>query len=136
MNTWYYGYANIDGLQSLKEDPETIAVELFYDDPVKKEIGDEKKKELWSLSNRTFKEADKLGVVFKVYLPDVNKEEIFGAIANSPKEAMPLIHKYAIHIDLGVHATTLEVAREKWFTLCKADPALEPLPVQTESQPA
>ena len=128
MNTWFYGYADNSGLAILKEDTETIAVELFYDTPVKKEISDDKKKDLWSYSNRAHKEKDKSGVVFQIYFPDSHKDELLTLKETDPKAALNLIHLHAIHIDLGSHGTTIQVAEEKWKFIC----GLIPEPVTAE----
>ena len=118
MNTWYYGYGSKKGLTFLREDQETIATELFYDEGVKKEISDEKKKELWGLSNQAHNESSELGVVFKLYFPDADKEELLALKESDPVKAMAFIESKGIHIELGTHGTTLEEAKRKFFTIC------------------
>jgi len=116
-NTWLYGYGDETGLLILKEDPETLAVELFYDPVVKKELTDEKKKELWSLVNRSAREKEKNGIVFKTYMPDQHIDELKGLMTTNPRKALSFIQEMSIHVDLGTHGTTLKVAHEKWRKL-------------------
>jgi len=116
-NTWLYGYGDETGLQVLKEDPETLAVDLFYDPTVRKELTDEKKKELWALANRSAREKEKNGVVFKTYMPDQYLEQLKQMMTTDPIGALALIQEKSIHIDLGTHGTTLKVVHEKWKKL-------------------
>ena len=116
-NTWLYGYGDETGLQVLKEDPETLAVDLFYDPTVRKELTDEKKKELWALANRSAREQEKNGVVFKTYMPDQYLEELKEMMTTNPIGALALIQEKSIHIDLGTHGTTLKAVHEKWKKL-------------------
>ena len=117
-NTWLYGYADETGLLMLKEDPETLAVEMFYDPTVKKELTDEKKKELWSLANRSAREREKNGVVFKTYMPDQYIEELKQLMVTDPKKGPMFIQEKSIHVDLGTHGTTLKVSHDKWKAIC------------------
>ncbi len=118
MYTWLYGYCNDKGLQFLKEDPENISTELFYDEAAKKTIGDDKKKDLWVLSNRAYKEKDQNGVVFKINMPDSVLEELNTLKDSDPKKALSLIYEKARHINLGTHGTTLEEANERFHFCC------------------
>lgn len=130
MYTWFYGYGNNEGLQFLKEDPENLSTELFYDEVAKKKIGDEKKKDLWVLSNRAYKEKEKNGVVFKINMPDSSLEELKSLKETDPKKAMAVIYEKARHIHLGTHGTTLEEANEKFHSVCGAP--LIPVPQNLE----
>ena len=134
MNTWYYGYTDNSGLVSIKEDPETIAVELFYDGEVKKEVSDDKKKDLWSLSNRTHKEKENNGVVFQVYFPDEDKAALLAIKESDPKAAMKMLHEKSIHIDLCTHGTTVGVAHGKWNFICGVTSQLEVMPEPVEEK--
>ena len=123
MAEWYYGYADEQGLQDLKKDPESITVELFYDSEVKQEISDDKTVDLWKMVNRAFNNKSSKGVLFRALLAD-GKEytEVMDLMSKNPKEALVLLDTKTTGIEVNVNGTTRETAEFNWNTITGRTP--------------
>ena len=99
MNTWYYGYADMNGLGTIKE--------FIPNVPDK-----EKNAHIWDLSSKTKKET--LGVVFEFSLPSEKSGEIFTL---DPINSMLFIDKESIELSIATFPILEDTHAERWSKL-------------------